>query len=84
MCAVADGLQCYTLLTRYKPGSESIADPGVAQLLFAMAAVQAGSLVIYLVAMIPGSITESDDDESQYERLTSTNHIARPVLDLFA
>ena len=60
-CAVADGIQCHSLITRYKPGLDTFED-----ILFSMGVVQAGMLGAYLITMLMYFLGSPDDD---YERL---------------
>ena len=60
-CAVADGVQCHSLLTRYKPGTETFDD-----ILFSMGFTQAAMLATYLISLLMYLLGSPGDD---YERL---------------
>ena len=66
LCAVADGVQCHSLLTRYKPGRDPFDD-----ILFSMGLIQATMLAAYLISLVVYLLGTPGGD---YERLANDHH----------
>ena len=63
---MADGVQCHSLLTRYKPGKDPFND-----ILFSMGLIQATMLAAYLISLMIYLLGTPGDD---YERLAHDYH----------
>ena len=63
---MADGVQCHSLLTRYKPGGDPFDD-----ILFTMGFIQAAMLATYLISLLMYLLGSTGDE---YERLAPDYH----------
>ena len=63
---MADGVQCHSLLTRYKPGRDPFDD-----ILFSMGFIQAAMLAMYLISLLMYLLGSTGDE---YERLAPDYH----------